>query len=223
MGKVPRVDVADLVYHAYNRGNAGSQLFFCDKDYLAFENVIEEAKIKAEIRILAYCIMPNHWHFVLYPEKDSQLQVFFHWLTLTHTQRWQVVRNFVGHGHVYQGRYKSNICENNEHFLNLVRYVERNAVRANLVERAEDWRWSSVWRRENGTEKQKQLLSEWPVPVPQNYLETLIKFENSDDLDELRRCLKRGRPYGSGEWTVEMVREHGLEASVRSRGGYRRL
>jgi len=218
MGKVPRVDVKDLVYHAWNRGNASGKIFLTNKDYLAFENIIRFASIHIGMRILAYCIMPNHWHFVLQPREDGDLARFFQWLTLTHTQRWHAVRGSAGQGHIYQGRYKSNICESNEHFLRLVRYVERNALRAGLAKRAEDWRWSSAWLRKNGTQHQKKLLHDWPVTRPANYADIVNEPESDEELLALRTALQRGRPYGADEWTGKMVEKYKLEASFRPRG-----
>lgn len=219
MGKVPRIDVANYVYHAYNRGNAGRILFSSKKDYLAFENILEEGKEKVGIRILGYCLMPNHWHFVLHPEEDGQLKEFFHWLTLTHTQRWQVVYGMVGQGHLYQGRYKSNLCEDDSHFYNLITYVERNALRAGLVQRAEEWQWSSVWRREKGNEQKRKLLSQWPFPIPAGYINELNARHDEDVTENIRTCVRRGRPYGSDLWVGSMVDQFKLESSMRTRGG----
>ena len=91
------------------------------------------------MRILACCLMPNHWHLVLYPRADGDLSQFLRRLTLTHTQRYHARTRTVGYGHVYQGRYKSLLVESDLHFLSLVRYVERNAKRAGLVKKAEVW------------------------------------------------------------------------------------
>lgn len=219
MGKVPRVDVGGLIYHAYNRANVGSQIFENPKDYQAFENVMIEAKILFNMGILGYCIMPNHWHFVLRPTEDGDMAKFMHWLTVTHARRWHAFRETDGQGHVYQGTYKSNICATDEHFLRLIRYVERNALRAGLADRAEEWRWSSAWRRVHGTKQQQALLAEWPIDVPAEYLTILNEEEHDkDELKELRRSLNRGAPFGGGIWVDEMVREHGLESTIRPRG-----
>jgi putative transposase len=218
MGKIPRVDIGDTVFHAWNRGNAGGELFTTDKDYQAFEYILTEAKMLTNMRILGYCIMPNHWHLVLYPRENGDLARFFQWLTLTHTQRWHAVRNSAGQGHIYQGHYKSNVCESDEHFLRLVRYVERNALRAKLVNQAEDWRWSSGWVRIHGTEQQKKLLSEWPVPEPSNYVDILNEPESEEVLVAIRTALRRGSPLGSNEWTSAMIDTHHLESTIRPRG-----
>ena len=123
-------------------------IFNHDGDYSAFEQVMVEACARIPMRILAYCLMPNHWHMVLWPIGDGDLSRFVSWLTLTHTQRWHTHRHIAGSGHLYQGRFKSFVVEENEHLLTVCRYVERNALRAKLVDRAEKWRWCSLWQRQ---------------------------------------------------------------------------
>jgi len=124
-----------LVYHVLNRGVGRQQLFFSDDDYLAFERVIVETLEKHEMRILSYCSMPNHWHFVLWPANDGDLARFMQRLTITHVTRWQKNYNMVGYGHMYQGRFKSFPVESDDYFYQVMRYTERNALRANLVSR----------------------------------------------------------------------------------------
>jgi len=98
--------------------------------------------------------------------KRCQEPFFFQRVTLTHTQRYHAKTRTVGYGHVYQGRYKSLRVESDRHFLALVRYVERNAKRARLVKKAEEWPWSSVHVRLYGKAEQKKMLSPWPTPEP---------------------------------------------------------
>src|SRR5881397_34989 len=148
MGRPLRAAEGRLVYHALNRANGRLPLFEKDGDYLAFERVLIEAQQRFDMRILAYCVMPNHWHLVLWPERDRYLSAFTGWLTLTHTQRWHAHCHNSGSGHLYQGRFKSFPVQSDEHLLTVCRYVERNALRAGLVARAEQWPWSSLWRRE---------------------------------------------------------------------------
>jgi hypothetical protein len=88
------------------------------------------------MRILAYCLMPNHWHFVLWPYDDGDLAAFMHRLTTTHVRRWHLHRHSVGAGHLYQGTFKSFPVQSDAHLLTVCRYVERNPVRARLVDRA---------------------------------------------------------------------------------------
>ena len=137
MGRPLRTAPGDLVYHVLNRANGRQPLFEKDGDYAAFERVLAEACQRVPMRILAYCVMPNHWHLVLWPYLDGDLSHFMGWLTLTHTQRWHAHHHTVGHGHLYQGRFKSFLVQQDAHLLAVCRYVERNALRAGLVERAE--------------------------------------------------------------------------------------
>lgn len=211
-----------MVYHVLNRANEKTKIFRKDKDYEAFEKILIEAKEKQQMRILAYCLMPNHWHLVLYPLKDGDLSNFMRWVTLTHTQRWHTHYKSVGYGHLYQGRYKSFPVQKDEHFLQLVRYVERNAKRAGLVKRAEDWKWSSLYQREFGNENQKQLLSSWPVEGDKDYLEWVNTTQPKEEVEVIRYVVHRGRPFGSETWTTKTVKQLGLETTMRQRGGYRR-
>jgi REP element-mobilizing transposase RayT len=128
-----------IIYHALNRAVARLPLFQKDGDYEAFERVLALALKKYPIRLLAYCVMPNHWHMVLWPREDGELSAFLRWLTLTHSMRWHTHYHTTGTGHLYQNRFKSFPIEADDHLYTVLRYVERNALRANLVKRAEDW------------------------------------------------------------------------------------
>ena len=114
--------------------------------------------------------MPNHWHFVLSSRVDGELSRFMHWLTTTHARRWQLAKGVDGQGAVYQGRFKAIPIETERHFLWVCRYVERNALRAGLVERAEDWRWGSLWRRHNAAAAADgPTLAAWPIVAPADW------------------------------------------------------
>ena len=102
--------------------------------------------------------------------------------------------------------------------MSLVRYVERNPFRANLVKRAEDRRWGSAWRRTNGTPKQKKLLSEWPVPMPRGYVAFLNAPQTQSEIDDMRRSIIRGSPYGSHPWTENVIEQFKLGTTIRPRG-----
>jgi len=147
MGRVRRVDVGGMVYHGRSRAHFRTRLFKTAAHYQDFLALVEESLDCVPMRILAYCLMPNHWHLVLYPRADGDLSKFMQRITLTHTQRYHAQTRTAGYGHIYQGRYKSLPVETGPPFLTLVRYVERNAQRAGLVKKAEDWPWSSAYAR----------------------------------------------------------------------------
>ena len=218
MGRALRTDVGGQVYHVLNRANARLPLFTKKDDYELFEKVLEQAKERSGMRIMSYSIMPNHWHLVLYPHQDGELAKFVNWLTLTHTQRWHAVHNTIGQGHLYQGRYKSFICETNEHVIQLVRYVERNPLRAKLVKQAQDWRWGSAWRRLHGSVQQQKLLSPWPVSMPKNYLSFLNQPQSASEVEAIRQSVTRGKPFGSEVWTGHTIKKFKLETTVKPRG-----
>ena len=137
MGRPHRAAEGGYVYHVLNRANARTTIFAEQEDFAAFEKVLLQAVERTSTRLLAYCLMPNHWHLVVWPRKDNELSKFLGWLTLTHTQRWHAHRDSAGTGHLYQGRFKSFPIQQDEHLYAVARYVERNALRANLVRRAE--------------------------------------------------------------------------------------
>ncbi|MGH6896967.1 MAG: transposase [Geminicoccaceae bacterium] len=216
MGRPLRVDVGGYVYHALNRASARATMFESPIDYRQFEQVLQEAQVRTGMRILAYCLLPTHWHLVLWPEADGTLSRFMRWLALTHTQRWHARRASAGSGHLYQGRYKAFLVEADDHLLTVCRYVERNPLRARLVRRAEAWRWGSLWRRERG--RGPDLLSEWPVARPAGWPAFVNRAETAPELEALRAAAQRGRPFGAGPWLDEMVQRFDLGSTLRPRG-----
>ncbi len=146
MPRKARVTPGGMVFHVLNRGVGRRQLFETKADYDAFENIIAETLDKCPMRICGYCLMPNHWHFVMWPEGDEDLGLFMQRLSVTHVTRWQKYRNVVGVGHLYQARFKSFPVETEDYFNQVMLYVERNALRANLCQTSEDWRWGQLAR-----------------------------------------------------------------------------
>lgn len=197
MGRPTRVDLGDYVYHVINRANGRMALFKSQADYADFEYLLNEIRESYEMRILAYCIMPNHWHLLLYPQKDGDLSKALHWLTTSHVRRHHSRHGTIGHGHLYQGTYKSFLVQEDHHFLTVLKYVERNATRAKLSKDAGSWRWGSAYRRLHGTRKEKELLAEGPVELPRNYHAWINDPEPSEELKAIRYSVEKGVAYGS--------------------------
>lgn len=226
MGRPVRVDVGGHAYHVLNRSVGRRALFHRPADFAAFERVLAEAvdRFVGEVELLAYCLMPNHWHLVVYTREDGVLSQFMKWLTLTHTQRYRVAHGNVGEGPVYQGRFKSFLIEQETHLLAVCRYVERNAARATLVERAEDWRWSSLWRSRHPGEPAEEnpplQLSDWPIPGgrPKQWLRTVNTPLNEKELEALQQATRRCRPYGRQAWVEQMIERYGLQSTTRRPG-----
>jgi putative transposase len=160
--------------------------------------------------------MPNHWHLVVWPTADGELSEYLRWLTVTHTQRWHAHRHTAGTGPLYQGRFKSFPIQEGDHFRTVCRYVERNPLRANLVKRAEAWRWSSLWHRTQRT--QAAWLAEWPEEVPATWLDYVNGAEKEAELEALRKSVKRGRPYGDEVWQERTAKALGMQATLRPVG-----
>ena len=191
------------------------QLFEKAADYQAFEQVLRDTLDQSPMRICAYAVMPNHWHLLLWPECDGELAAFMQRLTITHVRRWQEHRGYAGLGHVYQGRYKSFPVESDEHFWVVARYVERNASRANLVLRAEEWRWSSLWQRCHPTGESGRCWRRGRSICRRIGSSGSIKPTTRRNLETLCRSVQRDHPFGQPEWQKEIAKRLGLESAYR--------
>lgn len=218
MPRTKRADEAGAIYHALNRGNDRREIFRKPKDYEAFERILADGLERAPCEILAYQLMPTHWHFVLRPTEDGGMSQFLGWVTLTHTQRLHAHLETTGHGHIYQGRFKSFPVQDDDHFYVLCRYVERNASRAGLVDRAEDWRWGSLWRWLAGPRPEPCLLSPWPQPRQSGWADRVNQPLSDRELKAIRQCVNRGCPFGTETWTETTARRLDLESTLRPRG-----
>jgi putative transposase len=207
MPRPRRMTKANYVYHVLNRGAKKGLLFGKSSDYLGFEKLLVEASSRVPMRILAYCLMPNHWHLLLWPLQDGDLSRFVKWLATTHACRWAHDHGCVGNGAVYQSRFKSIPIEQGQHLFWAWRYVERNALRANLVSRAENWEWASL--RKRISTPAPAWLDRGPISLPPDWTEIVNLAQTDTELEEFRRCMKVGKPFGSKEW---------LSATVPTRG-----
>lgn len=218
MPRQKRADEAGSIYHALNRGNARQAIFRKDADYAAFLRVLGEGIQRYPVELFAFTLMPNHWHMVLRPSDDGLMGRMLRWVTATHTQRYHAHYHTSGDGHLYQSRFKSFPVADDDHFLVVCRYVERNPLRANLVERAEDWPFGSLWRWARRPERPPNLLSIWPIPRTPNWIERVNQPLSELELAALRTCVHRGRPYGDAAWTEDVAKRTGMTHTLRPRG-----
>jgi putative transposase len=193
-------------------------MFRKEADFEAFQDVIVEAHEKHPIRILSYCILSNHWQFVVWPEADGQLSEFFRWLAHTHAMRWRVSHRTVGYGHLYQGRFKSFPVQSDDPLLSLLRYVEQKPLSAGLVEKAQMWRWGSLWSRVHGERALRAILSPWPIKRPSNWTARVNTPLTAKELERVRLSIERGQPYGEDDWVRRTVQKLGLMHTVRPEG-----
>jgi len=191
MPRMPRSAVRGYAYHVFNRGNDKRQLFTQPGDYKEFLWLLRNAPLLKDVQLLAYCVMPNHWHLAVMPSNLEALSAYLQWVTGTHGLRW---RRRYGHdvaGHVYQGRFKSVPILNDRHLFTVLRYVEANPVRAGLVTKALDWPWSS---RSLPRDPAAPARAPWPWPEPPNWDQMLDRPQSEHELRAVRSALRKGTP-----------------------------
>ncbi len=218
MGRAPRITEPGVAYHLLNRRVMRLRMFEKPADYAAFTEVLAKSLGRPDApQLLAYCLMPKHWHLVALAGPRTELSTWMQWVTVTHTHRWHAFRHTAGEGPLYQGRFKSFPVEADAHFLAVCRYVEANAVRAGLVQRAEDWRWSSLWSRKHGGDLQS-LLGDWPVDRPRDWLAQVNRSMREETLKRVREAVTRGAPLGEDAWRQQMAARLKLDLTLRPRG-----
>jgi len=202
------------VYHVINRGNGGQVVFHKDKDYEAFISIMEEAKVHYHVNVFAYCLMPNHFHMVLMPDKAEDLSKMMQWLMTSHVRRYH--RHYGTSGHIWQGRYKSFLIKMDSHLLSVLRYVEGNPLRTGLVNSAKDWLWSS--HPTPTGKKSRLLIDEIPIELPKDWGRYIDEPMTEKELDKLRQSVNRQSPYGNSSWQIQVSKKLGLESTMRPRG-----
>jgi putative transposase len=220
MPRTARASAGGYCYHVLNRGNGRAEVFHKADDYTAFLEMVAEASARRPMRVLGFAVMPNHFHLVLRPYEDGDLSRWMQWLLTTHVRRYR--RHYGSSGHVWQGRFKAFPCQDGTHLLTLLRYVERNALRAGLVSRADLWPYGSLYAAVQG---------DGPItlePVPERGpLKTWVKrvnqAMNEAELAALRHCITRGTPFGEASWVQRTASALGLESTLRPRGRPRKI
>jgi putative transposase len=201
MPRPPRIIVADWCYHFLNRGNEKAKIFHEPADYDSFIELVGKAQLRVFVPILAYCLMPNHLHFVVRPNSAEDLTQWAHWLFTSHAHRYRAKHDTTGH--VWQGRFKTFAIQRDQHLLTVLRYVERNALASNLVGRAEEWQWGSLrWRK---SPVAPLALAACPVELPSHWDEFVNLPQTAIELAEIRTCANRQRPFGAKDWVNDAI------------------
>ena len=214
MPRTARAAVGGMCYHVLNRANDRKTIFHGPADFARFLTLIAGACERHSVDVLAYCLMPNHFHFVLRPNENAALGRWMHWLATSYVQ-WYRLR-YQSVGHIWQGRFKAFPIQHDAHLLAVMRYVEGNALRGGLVARAEDWPWGSL--RERTVALGRRLLVESPCELPERWRAIVNDPESDAQLRVLRACVAKGRPFGADAWVREIARRLGLESTLRSPG-----
>jgi putative transposase len=208
MPRIPRGQQAGYAYHVINRGNDRATVFHKAQDYEAFLTMLAIAKARHPIKVLAFTLMPNHFHFVLEASHQNSLSQFMQWLLTSHVRRYH--RHYGGSGHIWQGRFKSFPIQRDEHLLTVLRYVLQNPVRSGLVASMAAWPWSSWSRRE--------LADPCPVEIEMDWLEKMDESLSAQQVASIRESVNRQRPFGEPAWQSKVASLFGLQSTLRSRG-----
>jgi putative transposase len=212
MPRTARASQGGFCYHVLNRGNGRRTVFHKQGDFAAFIKLLRQAHDRSDMRLLAYCLMPNHFHLLLWPRADGQLSDYMMWLLTAHVRRYH--QHYHSSGHVWQGRFRAFPIQEDDHLLRVLRYIERNPVRAGLSARAQDWPWSSA----TPPHGEQPAMEPGPVSRPQPWLDYVNEPQTEAEVERLRESLRRGRPFGDPLWMEQTARRLGLEASLRPRG-----
>jgi putative transposase len=208
MPRIPRGQQAGYAYHVINRGNGRATVFHKDQDYEAFLSILSLAKARHPVKLFAFCVMPNHFHFVLEALHQRSLSQFMQWLLTSHVRRYHT--HYGGSGHIWQGRFKSFPIQRDGHLLTVLRYVLQNPVRSDLAASVDAWPWSS-WRR-------RELADPCPVEPDADWVEKIDDPLSAQQLISVRESVNRQRPFGELAWQTKTASQFGLESTLRSRG-----
>ena len=216
MPRTARASAGGLCYHVLNRGNAGNEVFHEAGDYAEYMQLLQEATDVRKVRLLAYCLLPNHFHMVLWPRKDGDLSRWMQWLTTSHVRRYH--RQHQSSGHIWEGRFRAFPVQPDEHLLTVLRYVEQNPLRLKelKVRKAEKWPWSSVGKGVAGLEP--PTIEPGPAARGRDWLRSVQQPLSAEELALVRHSVVRGTPFGDPKWLQRIVAKLGLESTVRPRG-----
>jgi putative transposase len=215
MPRTSRAAAGGYSYHVLNRGNRRAAVFHKDEDFQAFLTLVAEASLRHSMRVLAFGLMHNHFHLALWPTSDGDLSRWVHWLLTTHVGRYQ--RHDHTSGHIWQGRFKAVPVQEDDHLRVLLRDIERNPLRVGLVERAEDWPWSSLHQKPSSASALIRL-DPGPAPRGEAWVEAVNAPMFESDVTLVRESIRRDRPLGDLTWTLAAAKSLGLEYSLRPPG-----
>jgi putative transposase len=223
MARLPRPAEEGLVYHALNRGNNHADVFAGPDDHLAFLEALGKTQARYPFRLYGYCLMSNHFHLLLRPEPGQSVSRILQSLTVAHT--WRYHRRHRTVGHVWQGRFKSPVIQDDGHLLVVLRYIEANPVRAGMVSQAADYRWSSFAAHGLGLPDtlltplpELEALGRTPAERRARWRRRVQSPQAEAEVDRIRASVRTGKPLGSPAWVEAMASRLGLELNPRPRG-----
>ena len=223
MGRLLRPIDIGLTFHALNRGNSGGDVFFDDDDRSAYLDALAKTKERYPFRLFGYCLMTNHVHLLLRPEPGQTVSRIMQSLTVSHTCRYHKRRKTIGH--VWQGRFKSPVIQDDEHLLTVLRYIEANPFRAAMVEDLAEYPWSSFPAHARGVANplldafpEFDGLGRTPSERRRRWGKKVVKPLLEEELEMIRQSTRSGRPLGRPEWVAAKADQLGIELNPRPKG-----
>ena len=224
----PLRPIADgLVYHVINRGNNRQPVFHGEGDYLAFLKAVADLKERKPFDLYGYCLMSNHIHLLLRP-RGGTISRIVQSLLVSHTQRYH--RFHHSGGHVWQGRFKSPVIQDDDHLLAVLRYIEANPLRARVVEHVGEYPWSSFASHCDGRADELlspvapyELLAAGAAARRRRWTAYVQQTPDESEVTAIRRSSETGLPYGEPSWVDRLCRRLKLDLTIRPRGRPRKV
>ena len=213
MPRIARGETAGGIYHIINRGNMRMQVFDDGDDYEYFLALVKQGFKREKIELHAYCLMPNHFHLLVVPKYEKSLSRAMQWIMTSHVRHYH--KKNKTSGHVWQGRYKSFIVQQESYYHTVIRYIEANALRAGLVKEAQEWMYGSLAER---LYQVRAMLDEPYVELDRSWKDEVNTAMRKSELRKIRNSVNRQAPLGLEAWQIETATRYGLLSTLNNRG-----
>lgn len=214
MPRKARIVIPGHPHHIIQRGNRRQRVFFCDDDRLAYLDYLQSQAIPAGMEIWAYCLMDNHVHLVVVPKQENSLAIGLGSTQLKYTRRINFRQKW--RGYLWEGRFKSYVLSE-QHLYATIRYIERNPVRAMMIKKAQDYKWSSAKTHVSKT-KDALLSDNFVVSGISNWSLYLAEEDNASDMNIFRQHIRTGRPLGDDNYLEQLERITGKDLKRKKPG-----
>ncbi len=219
MARLARIIIPGLPHHVTQRGNRREQVFFCDADYEAYIGYLSEAIKRAGSEIWAWCLMPNHVHLIVVPSHEDGLRQSFAGPNRKYASRINARNKWTGH--LWQGRYGSVVMDE-AHLYHAFAYIALNPVRAGLVKRAQDWKWSSIHAHMAGCDDTITTVA--PAISRIGNISNILEGDNDlSRFEALRKAEITGRPIGNNDFIEGLEKQTNRTLKPKKRGPTKKL
>ncbi|MBY4676814.1 REP-associated tyrosine transposase [Marinobacterium arenosum] len=223
MPRPPRLEIPGLPHHVVQRGVDRQAVFFDDDCYHTYLQYLQQYSYRYCLRVHSWCLMTNHIHLLVTPNSEKGISKLMQSLNSGYAQL--INQRFRRSGHLWSGRFKSSLIDSDHYLLTCMRYIELNPVRAGMVTRPEDYRWSSY--RHNALDGWQPWITphEMYTALGKNrrerrahYREIVLSPLEEDQLGSLRQATEQGRVFGSDRFQAQISAMLGRDLSPRKRG-----